>query len=341
MYIVYDLCFQAFKADEVSVSALKNPQPPKLGLSANYNNAKDRAFAKLMFNSVIQEDVLKYRKNNPNWDLQIPLLLAKTKKKSTGQNLGSSASPLPGTGVNIVEPTNAANNTNGKPTETKAKKVRKPTTGSNSEPIKPRKKPGEDVQSDTSDVPNIPDLPVRPRVKKPVSHFSIDKSVGSIQVKYLKDLDDLEQLENKESEVKVSKPTSERKPKSSFFVGGVDEEKSEDSDCQFQEKEEIRHQRPQKSRDNRDSKPIFRKGKLVNKPFKKGQPNFTRNQDPKSRNPNYAITYPPKTPKSTGNFNTTKVDLAPAEKLHPSWEAKRKQQTIVPKFQGTKIKFDD
>ncbi len=168
--------------------------------------------------------------------------------------------------------------------------------------------------------------------------------------------------------VDITQAPKVKKPKSGFFVGGVDEPEEEEDNSRrnaFQNSAPFdRSQNYNNGQGQNQSKPIYKKGKLISKPPPRGnnprsqgrdfnpQQNRKGQERPFGNNSRFGGNAEPlgaKKPRfsSEDTFERSSISAAttsttPAEKLHPSWEAKKKQQQIsLTEFKGKKIVFGD
>jgi hypothetical protein len=398
------LSFQHLKQDRVSIFALQDASSSlKETLQNPKSSIEDRALSRFSHQSFIQLEVNKYREKNPHWKLQIPVLLEKSKekrkqidKKLKEREAAKLAKKEPNTKkaaeeLEVIQKDSSSedeeSDEEGESSSSEVEEKKKVDIADDDDKVQlPRTVV---VQKSLSLLEKTP-LEKQPKKKasllakaKPpavVVKPQLEKSKGTIRVQVLHNLSDIEQ----ESIIIPSAPqptdikltaedpdkVSRKRPKSSFFVGGVDEEEEP-------EDQERRHQ-PQRQRQFQSSssfsgppaefKPIFRKGKLVNK----GPKRFTKSQPQDRRRPKERYfdssseqfggssnLTPLGDNKKEGNNNKTKQFVKssksllsnPAaansehssggDKLHPSWEAKKRQQISLSSFKGKKITFDD
>ena len=229
---------QHLPRDKVSIFALQNQKTLEESLQSPESSAESRALARLANHSGIKAAVEVYRDRNPHWVLQIPVLLEKSKAKQKLSDKKAEKKAKP-----VQEEVPSAEIIS--ESDCDSKKVESPI------PEKPKKP-----------VPISKKTP-KPTKKTPTPITSFGKVEGTVKIQVLKDLADLES----ESSPKKSKTdfvsddfVQKKRPKSSFFIGGVDEP-VKDKVGKYTElpQNQSSFNKPQHT----DSKPIFRKGKLV------------------------------------------------------------------------------
>jgi hypothetical protein len=408
--VFLSVSFQHLKQDRVSIFALQDASSSlKETLQNPKSSIEDRALSRFSHQSFIQLEVNKYREKNPHWKLQIPVLLEKSKekrkqidKKLKEREAAKLAKKEPNTKkaaqeLEVIQKDSSSSATEDEESDEEGEQ-------SSSSEVEDKKKkldiPDDDdkvqlprtvvVQKSLSLLEKTP-LEKQPKKKasllaktnKPpavVVKPQLEKSKGTIRVQVLHNLSDIEQ----ESIIIPSAPqptdikltaedpdkVSRKRPKSSFFVGGVDEEEEpEDQERPPQQRQRQRQFQSSSSFSGppAEFKPIFRKGKLVNK----GPKRFTQSQPQDRRRPKERYfdssseqfggssnLTPLGDNKKEGNNNKKQFvkssskslfsnpaaansEHSSGDKLHPSWEAKKRQQISLSSFKGKKITFDD
>jgi len=209
---------------------------------------KSRALARISHHPVVQTHVQKYRDPNPHWALQIPVLLEKSKEKQK------------------------------KTLKKLEKKEKLKSDGKSEQGIEESSSnPKTDSSGEDDDTSSVPVKPTTKKVKvKPPT--TLDKIEGTIKVKVLKDLAELEtESETRKRKLRSAsaKPgvdaigiestpgdgiPTQKRPRSSFFVGGVDAPITS-----LKESSTVQKPRLPKGQ-YAEPKPVFRKGKLISKP---------------------------------------------------------------------------
>lgn len=362
---------------------------------------ENRALSRFSHHKLIQGEVLKYRSQNIYWDLQIPVLLerSKDKRRRINKKLAEKEAELL-TGRNKTRKVEANGEEGGEDSSSDLSDLEEngeeDANSSGDEDILDTSLDTDNVVGVTDDLdsiltktkqkiktpalikPTVSNKKLIPQQKKQLSTISkplhqyteISKTEGTVRVQHLKDLTDLDNTESIKSEVfntvtvkDLSNSGLKPRPKSSFFVGGVDEIVEEPPqerrafDNKKRGKSDFQKNTRQSHNESSEFKPLFRKGKLVNKAPKSfnkgsrpsqrgGNQNNGRFQTQGGANSNLTPlgdrsregkgdTIPKKQPASS---TTTQ-----SEKLHPSWEAKKRQQQqpALAAFKGKKTKFDD
>ncbi|CAL8072754.1 unnamed protein product [Orchesella dallaii] len=258
------------KKDKASLYALLDTQKLEDVLGNPSASSEEKAVARLSHHPLIQKDVKKYRNSNPNWDVQISVLLEMTKQKKPKKDEPTTTFPN-----NVISDVANAVKTNeeikSEVDEDLAIKTESQSDSQSNE--------SSDDSDEADETPAVKSKPTKqtlsaPKVdsgskkliiqRKPTMPLC-DKSTGTVKVKFLKDLAELEDstetftASSGTLRVDVTKAPVIKRPKSAFFVGGIDEPK-EESPQDFQQK-------PTFTRNpNAPSKPVFRKGKLISKP---------------------------------------------------------------------------
>lgn len=217
----------------------------------------------------------------------------------------------------------------------------------------------------------VKNLPVNNDKKSSASQNPlINKSEGTVKVQFLTDLNELEEEDKAPVKIDITQAPKVKKPKSGFFVGGVDEPEEEgDREKGNPRRKDFQNSVPFNKNQNYNNgqeqnqfKPIYKKGKLISKPPPRSQgrdfnpqQNRRGQERPFGNNSRFGGNAEPlgvKKPRfSSGaqediverpSISGATTSATSAEKLHPSWEAKKKQQQIsLTEFKGKKIVFGD
>ncbi|OXA64615.1 serum response factor-binding protein 1 isoform X2 [Folsomia candida] len=390
--------------DKISIFSLQDKTKLEQVLQNPQSSTQDRALSRFSHHKLIQTEVSKYKTHNPYWELQIPVLLERSKDKrrrinkkltereaerEAGKNKNKNPNTIGGESLSSNNETDEESERNldindsdseesvdqeESEREDKASKVNIKTEKKSSKP-NPSKKTNpvsatehnKVVKNNKKSTKSVE----KPNNKKPpVPERNISKSVGTLKVQHLKDLTDLENSETfKPTEVKLTVDDLSHVPKlrikSSFFVGGVDEAVEEPHEQQDLEKKRgsSDFQKNRQHNSSSEFKPVFKKGKLVNRPAAQGFKGGARNPpSARGKNTRY-FDSKGRGGSDGGDSNLTplgnrsdfkKNDRLPhailnqkvataeqSEKLHPSWEAKKRQQPILSAFKGKKTKFDN
>ncbi|CAG7730519.1 unnamed protein product [Allacma fusca] len=337
---------KGFEEDKVSISALRTTLELDAVLQNPNSTAEDRALVRLASHPSVNAQVTKYRDANPHWRLQIPVLLEKTpqklkiaeKKAVEKQNRKKVQKPKPVLKEESLALESTDNITDGDEeidsnSENKITKV---------EVELPKESKGTVTRAKVA--PKKPAVKSEPKKEpKAVDINKLNKLQGTVKVQVIKDWSEFETSSPVVSSFTPEVPA--KKPRSSFFLGGEDEPE----DLTKIEVNDSKPNVPFERRGGRNSNNKFQK------PGKNSWGSADDNHNLKWKMPKESVTdsVPDfdnkrkparKERKESKNFKAAETKPeAPvsSEKLHPSWEAKKRQSIAITAFQGKKITFDD
>ena len=292
---------QTLEEDQVSISALRNTSTLVDVLQNTQSTPEDRARSRLIHHTAVQNLVKKYRDSNPHWRLQIPVLLEKNPQKlkkaqkkqeeklarrrkiagerdqaTGGLSDSDSQTPAPEVETEKKENVPTEEPVTSEPIVEAEKKNLKQTKGKKLMEVSPteeKPKPKTKVDEILSAV----------TLRKQVSEEKLNKTKGTVKVQLLKSLDDLEFDTKVELEESKSEEKHTVKPKSSFFLGGVDIEEESKGDSRESEGEE-EHTNRANDRAKRFGKGNF--GKFSQNKFQSFESNRNfRDKPPRSKPP--------------------------------------------------------
>ncbi len=331
------------KRDDISKFALQNKQSflPEINPLKDSERMEEllrkRALVRLSNTSVMKKDIEGFRKKYPNWESELPKLL-----RILGQKQRQKAEKLK----------------KKKKEEKKAKPVTKEDSD-NDGSENDSDSQGEDSDAEDANISMDESSEPESEVENAKSLKKVpEKNEGEMKIKQLelKDLieEDTDSDQDQTAVHKKVRPDSPKKPaKDSFFLGGGNDDESEQNESEDEDVEtSIKSKMSNKRNDFFGSRGRFdakRRGQAGfqsqrHKPYQ-SERNFN-SRAPFEKQNSRQNSWAAKTNQHVGHSTQGRKPNFEAreEKLHPSWAAKRQQQpriTINPHSQSKKLTFDD